>query len=178
MLDPEWGKGHGRDHDLDELVGQRGEDWIDSKGESWLIWESIDKCMNSDCDAANRYRYIPAKLSFENPYHPEDRKEYKIKSRRYGKGKHTEEGVFILQQKGVWKPIKIELGTRGVGVDITAPWVFITTGEFKDEIPPAWTVLPDGRVKSNMNSKRYRDIVRWFAARQIRLEELHIAEDI
>lgn len=175
-LDPEWGKGHSGPT-LDDLQGSCGsEPYIDKTGEKWLVWEEHFRCCNPDCDAAALVRYLPAKLSFENPYHPEDAKTYKIKSKKWKDGKYDDDGLFLHERKGVWSTLKRDLGTRGVELEFDTPWLYIHPGELAEEITHNWTWVIDEKekrwLKTSVNSKRFKEIRKWFAERRVKLQDL------
>ena len=173
LLDYEWGRGYGAGFEHPDITSESdSEEYVDKQGESWLSWVDTRRCCNPECDGAVRYRTLPELLSFSNPFHPEDMKQFKIKSVKYKRGKHGDDGVFRLEnKKGEWKPIRLELGTRGVTLEHDGPWAYIDPGEFKDEIPDAWTVR-DGKIKVNAKSKRFDQISKWFEARRLRLSDL------
>jgi len=175
QLDFDWGRGH-VGHELDELKPLPSEEYIDTQGTKWYVSSNYVKCMNPSCDAAALVRVLPAKLSFENPWHPDDRKAHKITSARYKKGHHRSDGVFVHKVKGVWKTMRVDLGTRGVELEYDHPWLYVHPGELAEDIPTAWTQVTDEEdknwIKTSVNSRRFKDIRKWFAERRIRFEDL------
>lgn len=166
-LDYYWGRGRsifnpGYLHP--QLTSQKVDTWTDKEGEEWLVWEDINRCRNPECDGAAAYRYLPSKLSLGNPYHPEDLKKHKIKDKRFKKGEYDEDGIFRIDGKTLALPLDM----KGVTLKIEGKWAYINPGIFKKEIPAVWTVK-EGKIKTNINSNRFKQIRDWFAARRIQL---------
>lgn len=172
QLDFDWGKAVSSGFTLDLLKSKQVEDWTDSKGKVWCVCETVDRCINPNCNGANKYRYLPVLLSFSTPYHPEDLKAHRIRARKYKQGKYGEDGVFLVQNaQGDWKPMQIKLSTRGVSVTLTDPWIWISPGELAEEVPKQYTMI-DGRIKINSKSKRYQKLCTWFSDRRVDIVSL------
>lgn len=179
QLDYEWGKGHNGYPGLDQLNGcAEDEEWVDKTGESWLVWKEIQRCMNPDCSGANVFRYLPSKLSFGNPYHPEDQKTLKLKGadlRKYNKGEHDTDGIFKLKnKKGILEPMEIIPPDYEVVMEHEGKWAWVWPGELRTEIPDTWT-LTDDWIKTRLSSKRYQEIKQWFQAHRVDLDK-HLLE--
>ncbi len=170
QLDFDWGKRKARGHVYrhPQITSESGGYWTDKTGECWLVWDETNRCINPECDAAVFYRYLPSKLSFSSPYHPEDVKTFKIRSVRYKRGEHGEDGVFRLRGKTV----KLKADTRGVECEVEFPWVYINPGDFYKEIPDAWTITDQGWIKANAKSVRFQKIRKWFGDRRIRIDDV------
>lgn len=174
-LDPDWGKNRGgQQYAVEGMLGAEGPEYVDPDGEVWGTWEEPFKCANPECDAGNLVRYIPAKLTYENPYHPEDRKKNKLPAKAYKDYQYDEYGIYLKKnKKGEYAPIKLGLEARGVEVEYDDPWVYINPGSFDATIPGNWTRREDGWIKTNGGSKRFQEIRKWFSDRRIDLDDLN-----
>jgi len=173
-FDPNWGKNRGGNEvEVEGMIGAQEQDpYLDSAGEPWMVWKEAYKCVNPACDARSTVRYLPAKLSFENPYHPADVKAHPLPKAAYKEHMYSE-GVYLgLHKDGTYKSRSKDLGTRGVEIDHQDPWVFICPGDFTNDIPDTWTRREDGWIKVNGKSRRFEEISKWFKARRIDLSTL------
>lgn len=172
QLDYAWGKGHSGAY-LKELEGRKDEPWVDKDGEEWYVWAEPYRCCNPKCNASCLVRMIPAKLTFESPYHPDDVKRLTVKKKKYKEGRYRKDGVFEYQdRKGTWTTKEEKMvDVFEVSARIDDPWVYINPGKLKDDIPKQWTVVDD-EIKSNMSSNRYKKIKQWFNDRGIKLDTL------
>lgn len=170
QLDYTWGKAD-PENDLMKARSGKGEDYVDKDGESWLVWQDVYKCSNPECDGAAFVRSIPAKLTFDIPWHPDDIKQHSIQDPLFDQGFYDENGVFWLEEDGEFYHVEAGQSARDIGVDYQDPWVYIDPGVFAEEIPPAWTMDDQGRIKTNVKTQRFKQIQKWFALRQIRIED-------
>lgn len=179
--DYSWGKGHTGEDPLSILEGQEAaERWKDKHGVQWLVWIEIQRCINPDCITAIRYRYLPAKLTIDVPYHPEDMKKRGLKtkeSKEFEKGKHDTDGIWKILHNGIWVPKEIEAPDYGVKAKIVGKRAYIRPGDLKNDIPPQWTV-EEGWIKTNLGSKRFQEICTWFKQRRVDIHTLLPVEKV
>ena len=157
------------------MEGYIDDPWFNKTKEKWLVWLEIQRCMNPECATANRYRYLPGKLSYTSPYHPDDLKKHRLKGadlKKFKKGEHDSDGVFKLKnKKGHLEPMEIIPPEYNIHVEHEGVWAWIWPGDLRDEIPDTWT-LKDDWIKTRLSSRRYTEITQWFAARRVNLDEL------